>query len=141
MQQVLLNLITNAIEAMATVDGPRVLAVSSSLRGNGGVMISVADTGTGIDAQDVQRVFNPLFTTKSGGMGMVYCTPFSKLPLREWRGRDARLRMEIAGIVVGKPAVEGGEEGGRAGHSRSQTSSSFSVLRNRSVSALPLGLL
>ena len=70
MQQVLLNLITNAIEAMATVDGPRVLAVSSSLRDDGGVMISVADTGTGIDAQDVQRVFNPLFTTKSGGMGM-----------------------------------------------------------------------
>jgi signal transduction histidine kinase len=69
-QQVLLNLITNAIEAMATVDGPRVLAVNSSLRDDGGVMISVADTGRGIDAQDVQRVFNPLFTTKSGGMGM-----------------------------------------------------------------------
>ncbi|HET6519100.1 MAG TPA: sensor histidine kinase, partial [Geminicoccaceae bacterium] len=69
-QQVLLNLITNAIEAMATVDGARVLAVSSSLREDGGVMIAVADTGTGIDAQDVQRVFNPLFTTRSGGMGM-----------------------------------------------------------------------
>jgi signal transduction histidine kinase len=68
-QQVLLNLITNAIDAMATVDDPRVLAVSSSLRDDG-VMISVADTGTGIDAQDVQRVFSPLFTTKSGGMGM-----------------------------------------------------------------------
>ena len=69
LQQVLLNLITNAIEAMATVDGPRVLAVSSSNR-DGGVMISVADTGTGISAEDAQRVFNPLFTTKSGGMGM-----------------------------------------------------------------------
>jgi signal transduction histidine kinase len=33
-------------------------------------MISIADTGTGIDAQDVQQVFNPLFTTKSDGMGM-----------------------------------------------------------------------
>ena len=70
LQQVLLNLITNAIEAMATVDGPRVLAVSSNARDDGGVMISIADTGTGIGAQDVQRVFNPLFTTKSGGMGM-----------------------------------------------------------------------
>ena len=69
-QQVLLNLITNAIDAMATVDGPRVLALSSNLRDEGGVMISVADTGGGIDPQDVQRVFNPLFTTKSGGMGM-----------------------------------------------------------------------
>jgi signal transduction histidine kinase len=70
LQQVLLNLITNAIEAMATVDGPRVLAVSSNVRDDGGVMISIADTGTGIGAEDVQRVFNPLFTTKSGGMGM-----------------------------------------------------------------------
>ena len=66
----LLNLITNAIEALATVDGPRVLAVSSNVRDDGSVMISIADTGTGISAQDVQRVFNPLFTTKSGGMGM-----------------------------------------------------------------------
>jgi len=70
LQQVLLNLITNAIEAMATLDGPRVLAVSCNARDEGGVMISVADTGTGIGAQDVERVFNPLFTTKSGGMGM-----------------------------------------------------------------------
>ena len=70
LQQVLLNLMTNAIEAMANVDGPRVLAVSSNGRDDGGVMISIADTGMGIGAQDVQRVFNPLFTTKSGGMGM-----------------------------------------------------------------------
>jgi signal transduction histidine kinase len=70
LQQVLLNLITNAIEAMATVDGPRVLAVSASARDGGGVLISIADTGEGIGAEDVQRVFNPLFTTKAGGMGM-----------------------------------------------------------------------
>ena len=70
LQQVLLNLITNAIEAMVTVDGPRVLAVSSNVGDDGGVTISIADTGTGIGEQDVQRVFDPLFTTKSGGMGM-----------------------------------------------------------------------
>src|SRR5262249_34672628 len=70
LQQVLLNLITNAIEAMASVDGPRVLAVRSNVRDDGGVLISIADTGTGISPQDVQRVFSPLFTTKSGGMGM-----------------------------------------------------------------------
>ncbi|HEV3485989.1 MAG TPA: MASE4 domain-containing protein [Vicinamibacterales bacterium] len=70
LQQVLLNLITNAIEAMATVEGPRVLTVSCSVRDDGGVMISIADTGTGIGAQEVDRVFNPLVTTKSGGMGM-----------------------------------------------------------------------
>jgi signal transduction histidine kinase len=70
LQQVLLNLINNAIEAMATVNGPRSLAVTSHVRDDGGVVISVADTGTGIDSHDLQRVFSPLFTTKSGGMGM-----------------------------------------------------------------------
>jgi signal transduction histidine kinase len=70
LQQVLLNLITNAIEAMETVDGAGEITMSSSVRDNGGVMISVADTGPGISAEDVQRVFNPLFTTKSSGMGM-----------------------------------------------------------------------
>jgi len=49
-----------------TWTAPRVLAISSDLRDDGGVTISVADIG----AHDVQRVFNPLFTTKSGGMGM-----------------------------------------------------------------------
>ena len=70
LQEVLLNLITNAMEAMATVDGPRVLVISSKAQEDSGVMISVADTGTGIDTEYVQRVFNPLFTTKTGGMGM-----------------------------------------------------------------------
>jgi signal transduction histidine kinase len=70
LQQVLLNLITNAMEAMATVDEPRVLAVGANTRDDGSVMISVADTGMGIGAQDPERVFNSLFTTKSGGMGM-----------------------------------------------------------------------
>jgi len=35
-----------------------------------GVIVSVADTGTGIRPQDAERIFNPLFTTKSDGMGM-----------------------------------------------------------------------
>jgi len=70
LQQVLLNLITNAIEAMAAVEEPRVLALSADGRDGGGVMVAIADTGTGIGAEDVQRVFNPLYTTKAGGMGM-----------------------------------------------------------------------
>jgi signal transduction histidine kinase len=70
LQQVLLNLITNAMEAMATVDDPRVLAVRSEVQGEGGVLVAIADTGNGVQAGDVQRVFNPLYTTKAGGMGM-----------------------------------------------------------------------
>jgi signal transduction histidine kinase len=69
LQQVLLNLITNAIESMAAEDGPRVLYVKS-VNADGGVKVSVADTGTGIVSQDIDRIFNPLFTTKSDGMGM-----------------------------------------------------------------------
>src|SRR5256886_1505727 len=69
LQQVLLNLITNAIESMADEDGPRILSVKCEVQ-DGGVMVSVADTGAGIGGQDVGRVFNPPFTTKSGGMGI-----------------------------------------------------------------------
>src|SRR4029077_13287224 len=70
LQQVFLNLITNAIDSMAAKDEPRVLCVRSKVHEGNGVMVSVADTGTGIGSQDIERIFNPLFTTKSGGMGM-----------------------------------------------------------------------
>ena len=70
LQQVLINLITNAIDAMAANDHPRVLCVKSEVYERDGVMVSVADRGTGINAQHVDRIFNPLFTTKSEGMGM-----------------------------------------------------------------------
>jgi signal transduction histidine kinase len=69
LQQVLLNLITNAIESMAAKDEPRVLDVKSAVNA-GGVTISVADTGTGIGSHDIDRIFDPLFTKKSDGMGM-----------------------------------------------------------------------
>ena len=69
LQQVLLNLVTNAIESMAGADGPRVLSIKSEVQRDG-VMVSVADTGPGIHSQDVGRIFTPLFTTKSAGMGM-----------------------------------------------------------------------
>jgi signal transduction histidine kinase len=70
LQQVLLNLITNAMDSMAAKDGARVLCVRSEVYDSGGVIVSVADTGTGIGSQELDRIFNPLFTTKSGGMGM-----------------------------------------------------------------------
>ena len=70
LQQVLLNLIMNAVDAMAAKDEPRILSVKSDVYQGDHVIVLVADTGTGISSQDVERVFNPLFTTKSGGMGM-----------------------------------------------------------------------
>jgi signal transduction histidine kinase len=70
LQQVLLNLITNAIDAMALKDGARILHVKSEIHDGGRVIVSVSDTGTGIGSQECERIFNPLFTTKSGGLGM-----------------------------------------------------------------------
>lgn len=70
LQQVLINLITNAIDSMASEDEPRVLCVKSAAHERDGVMISVADIGTGISPQIRDRIFNPLFTTKADGMGM-----------------------------------------------------------------------
>ena len=70
LQQVLLNLIMNAIDAMAGKDEPRILTVKSEVYEADRVVVSVADTGTGINSQHSERIFNPLFTTKSDGMGM-----------------------------------------------------------------------
>jgi signal transduction histidine kinase len=70
LQQVIFNLILNAIHAMASREEPRILCVRSELYEGDLVMVSVADTGSGISIQDADQVFNPLFTTKSDGMGM-----------------------------------------------------------------------
>ncbi|WP_244485011.1 sensor histidine kinase [Bradyrhizobium tropiciagri] len=70
LQQVLVNLITNAIDSMATSDGERVLSIRSELHHSGYVMVSVEDTGKGLDPGAADRIFNPLFTTKTHGMGM-----------------------------------------------------------------------
>lgn len=70
LQQVLVNLIMNGIEAMTAKDGPRILRVKCEPYDGERVMVSVADTGTGIHSKQVDHIFNPLFTTKSEGMGM-----------------------------------------------------------------------
>jgi signal transduction histidine kinase len=70
LQQVLLNLIINAVDAMANRDGPRILSVKSQTSQANSVIVSVADTGIGISSRDADRIFNPLYSTKIGGMGM-----------------------------------------------------------------------
>jgi signal transduction histidine kinase len=70
LQQVLLNLIANAIDSMAAKDGPRVLRVRSAVGRDGDVEVAVEDTGAGVSPEHMDRVFNPLFTMKPGGMGM-----------------------------------------------------------------------
>ena len=70
LQQVLVNLITNAIDSMATKNGERVLSIRSEIHHSGDVMVSVADTGKGLEAGAVDRIFSPMFTTKTHGMGI-----------------------------------------------------------------------
>src|SRR5258705_7706293 len=72
LQQVMLNLIMNGIEAMnAVMDRPKVLTISSERVESGdGVLVAVKDTGAGIDPAIADRIFESLFTTKPNGMGM-----------------------------------------------------------------------
>jgi PAS domain S-box-containing protein len=71
LQQVLLNLIMNGVDAMRGVTGrTRELMISSTLAEPGGVLVSVEDTGAGLDPAVAARIFEPFFTTKSEGLGM-----------------------------------------------------------------------
>lgn len=71
LQQVMLNLLLNAADAMAEVeDRPRNLMVRTALDRQGDVELLVRDSGTGVDPQIVQRLFDPFYTTKSKGMGV-----------------------------------------------------------------------
>ena len=71
LQQVLLNLIKNAIDAMSSVaPEARRLRLTTSIDGHSMVVLSVQDSGPGIPVEDRERIFDPFFTTKSGGMGL-----------------------------------------------------------------------
>jgi PAS domain S-box-containing protein len=71
LQQVLINLVINGIEAMqAVTDRPRELVIRSHQDDAGQILVSVKDCGVGISAENADRLFNAFFTTKSGGMGM-----------------------------------------------------------------------
>jgi signal transduction histidine kinase len=71
LQQVVLNLVMNAIEAMAAVTGRlRLLTIKSQCGEDGGALVTVQDCGAGLDPANADRIFQPFFTTKPGGVGM-----------------------------------------------------------------------
>ena len=71
LQQVIVNLFMNAIEAIdASTRAPRIIRVITESDQKGGVLTSVEDSGTGIDAEVLGRIFDPMFTTKPQGMGL-----------------------------------------------------------------------
>jgi len=71
LQQVMLNLVMNGIEAMSAVtDRPRELLVRSRQHESAKVLVAVQDSGIGIDRHNLEKIFNAFYTTKSQGMGM-----------------------------------------------------------------------
>jgi len=71
LQQVILNLVMNGVEAMASVTGqPREVLISSCRHESDKVLVSVQDSGVGIDEQSLEKIFDAFYTTKPQGMGM-----------------------------------------------------------------------
>ena len=70
LQQVMMNLVSNSIDAMKDLDGSRELAIKSQRAENEQLMVSVSDTGVGLPPQQANQIFNAFFTTKADGTGM-----------------------------------------------------------------------
>ncbi len=70
LQQLLMNLMINGVEAMKAVDGPRELSIKSQSAKDAPLMLSVSDTGVGLPQHQADQIFNPFFTTKGDGTGM-----------------------------------------------------------------------
>jgi PAS domain S-box-containing protein len=70
LQQVLMNLIVNGVDAMHDVDGPRELIIKSQPSENNELLLSVSDTGVGLPRDQADQIFNAFFTTKTHGTGM-----------------------------------------------------------------------
>ena len=71
LQQVILNLIMNAIEAMSEVkEGPRELSITTSKAESDGVLVAVSDSGPGLPPASLARIFEAFYTTKASGLGM-----------------------------------------------------------------------
>jgi PAS domain S-box-containing protein len=70
LQQVMMNLMTNSIDAMKSVDGARELAIKSQRPDNEKLLVTISDTGVGLPPQQVDQIFSAFFTTKPHGTGM-----------------------------------------------------------------------
>jgi PAS domain S-box-containing protein len=110
LQQVLVNLMINASQAMTGQAGRRRLAVRACV-GNGCIDIAVADTGPGIAAEHLERLFDPFFTTRPQGMGMglAICKTIAeahggRLVVASEPGRGATFTLSLAVASTDTPA-------------------------------------
>ena len=84
LQQVLMNLMLNSIEAMKSMNTPGKLTIKSQRDDSGQLLISVMDTGVGVPAEKFDQIFNPFFTSKPEGTGMGF--PISRSIIQVARG-------------------------------------------------------
>jgi C4-dicarboxylate-specific signal transduction histidine kinase len=108
LQQVVLNLIINPVEAMSDIgDGARELLISSETIESGGVLVTVRDSGPALTPATLGRVFESIYTTKSSGMGAgAVDLPFDRRsPRRTLVGEHERSRGATFQFTV--PAAEG----------------------------------
>ena len=110
LQQVMLNLLVNAFDAMAAVsERPRRLIVRTRALEPSSVQLEVVDTGVGIAAEVLKTIFDPFVTTKVGGMGMGLSV--SRSIVRAHEGEIYAENRPEGGAVfrVVLPAISGGE--------------------------------
>jgi signal transduction histidine kinase len=70
LQQVMMNLLTNSIDAMKAANGTRELAIKSQRANHEQLLVSISDTGVGLPPQQGDQIFDAFFTTKPHGTGM-----------------------------------------------------------------------
>ncbi|HYX46696.1 MAG TPA: ATP-binding protein [Sphingomicrobium sp.] len=96
LQRVLVNLVMNAIEALRTAPSQsRQIAISSSPQGDNDVLVLISDSGPGIAAEDMSRIFEVFFTTKSTGTGLGL--PLCRIIVEEHGGRLWASSSELQG--------------------------------------------
>jgi PAS domain S-box-containing protein len=109
LQQVIINLLINAIQAMATVtDRARVVLIRTQQHGADQVLVAIEDTGIGIEPENLSRLFSAFYTTKPDGMGMGLSICRSIIEAhagRVWASRNAGPGMTFQFTI---PAWQGG---------------------------------
>jgi signal transduction histidine kinase len=114
LQQVLLNLIRNAIDAMSSSSPQaRRLQLKTSFDGKSTVLMSIQDSGPGISAEDQERIFNPFFTTKPGGMGLGLA--ISSTLVANHGGKLTLLKSDPDGSIFELAIPVGGQQLGSVG--------------------------
>jgi signal transduction histidine kinase len=98
LQQVVLNLLVNAADAVIAVEGSREITVATTVGHGGRVELSVSDTGIGVPESDLERIFAPFVTTKRDGLGMGLSISRSIVTAHE--GRMWATRNPTGGLTV-----------------------------------------